>query len=153
MNNDRLLTRVWDKHAKKMYYENGGHPATLLKDYEGNECDFVSATATGIVVDYCHDLRNNCVIEYLHIIPFKDRFVPMTCAGIKGTNNKLLYQEDIIVSDNRKALIVCDDLGNNDLIFQPFNDDDLGYFHSLSFAECAAIGNRWENEKFLDKLN
>ncbi len=158
MNYDRFLTRVFDKQEKKMllpYHSISLEFSEDIRDCAGTFIDdaeyiyFLGVNADGILISYNNWENKDVVVN----VPFADRFVPMTCTGIKGTDNKLLYQDDIIISDNRKALIVCDDLGNNDLTFQVFNTDDLGYFHSLSFDECVAIGNRWENSKLMEKTN
>lgn len=150
MNHDRLLTRVYDKHENKMYYENGGHPSTLLKDYEGDECDFLAVTASGILVDYCHDLRNGCVIEYSHIIPFKDRFIPMLCSGRKDQNKKLIYTADIVATSNNKYLVYWDEKSVAFWFKRLDNECEL-LIDDFS-CEIEIIGNEFENKEIYDQI-
>lgn len=70
LNNDRFLTRVFDKKQKEMWYAESKYGQITNKGFYG---------VMGHVFN-----------------PFGERFVPMQCWGLPDKNKKLIYDDDII---------------------------------------------------------
>lgn len=83
INYDHLLTRVYDKQEKKMLYP-------LQNEFIDDEYNLLACNATHLIT---RSISRDNVQTY---IPYKDRFIPMLCAAYKDTNEKLIYEHDII---------------------------------------------------------
>jgi hypothetical protein len=139
MNNDRLLTRVWDKHNQEMYYAGDKTKYGI----------FLGVNEDGVLfesdyVDY-GDFKTSLILE-----PFNDRFIPMQCMGRKDKNDKLFYQHDIVKTDRNCLCTVEIDESISAFVFQLIGDDICKFCCStLTIRRAEIIGNRWENPELL----
>ncbi len=144
MNTDRFLTRVFDKHEKKMIYEGD------IKQNFSFDTIIHGINSAGIIREIVPNLNDNYDEAEIGIIPFGDRFIPMQCQGQRDKNKKLFYEADIVIDGEYKAIVTCDEY-DNVLFLYPFNKEDYGHFHESIFEDCIILGNKWENPEYEEK--
>lgn len=121
MNYDHLLTRVFDKKCKKMYYVNDqdfhiyDSHKIHRKDYDYSFEDAFLGIQGEYLFYSLHDHEGKgertCTISRVDIVDtiekddyrymdyecyIKDRYIPMLCTAYKDKNEKLIYEHDII---------------------------------------------------------
>lgn len=153
MNNDRFLTRVWDKQEKKMIYQGDFFPGE-----DGDELMFIGITLALVDPAILGSDNEGNVIE-LYI---EDRFVPMMCTGSHDKNKKLLYGEDIIKTpDGRIGKIHFHDalgyfmvkgvgVGNSFADIDFFAGDMFTCPAKSFLADYELLGNKFENPELLE---
>lgn len=143
MNNDRFLTRVYDKQEKKMLY-----PGTEFK-YGDYEDPFIFQCIANQHFMCCSPARSSYIESWAHLlIAFGDRFVPTMCLGRQDKNKKLIYADDIIATSNNKYLVYWDE--ESAAFWFKRLDNECELLIDDFSCEIEIIGNRWENEKLLE---
>lgn len=158
MNNDRFLTRVFDKQEKKMLYSK---PEAFEDDYEyttiatiaGHKLDYRLIGVNGDFINFV--TKQNVWLPYHN----EDRFVPMTCTGFRedyGYENvedgMPAFEFDIIQSHMSELfLIILKDgcwvanlIRNRKIINRPICD-----LASLK-GRFSIKGNKFENQKLME---
>ena len=105
-NYDHLLTRIYDKQEKKMFYVGDRMPDNCYSDFLSKYHDNFTLLAIneyGLCVGaYTKDIRPQ--IQILNV-SFGDRFIPMLCSAYKDCNKKLIYEHDVIKTPNIEYVI------------------------------------------------
>jgi hypothetical protein len=144
MNNDRLLTRVFDKQEKKMLYPSQG-----FDHIEYCERLFYNGLSKfGIICCYFNTNEKGHVQEILTVIPFGDRFVPMQCWGLLDKNKKLIYDDDIIKLDGNLYLCSFDGIAFGLSLIKEIRNILKPDIVTRNSSEI--IGNRWEQPALME---
>jgi hypothetical protein len=130
-NNDRFLTRVFDKRIKKMLYS-------------GVNYQFLSDD--GITYyDSCFE-------------SFEDGLIPMNCMGRKDANGKLVYEDDFVSPAPGSVIFQNEDCVNWIGRIESVQDDGdlllcwiIMGIAAWSIEKCIIRGNTYENPELLKK--
>ena len=155
MNTDRFLTRVFDRQENKMLY---------FGDVINNNCasDFISKFHENFILI---GINNDCLTvkangkEYpfgisIYSIALGKRFIPMQCEGIQDTENKLIYESDIVKDPCGGLAIVKYYKRQGNLEIIPILDIDNKLIHrSLpnKTAYYEIVGNIHQNPELLEQ--
>jgi len=159
MNYDRFLTRAWGKREKKMIYIgdkfNPNH-------YGNSPYELVGIDSRGLIT-------LDPWKQEINILPFGDRFVPMTCAGLPDKNKKLIYAGDILrvpPKDDWDKI----NFASYEVLFYDNDscDSHIGFrmnrvhyhgsvcggwvpnFNPKNTSKMEIIGNKWKNPELLE---
>lgn len=153
MNNDRLLTRVFDIQEKKMIYpvnyaneeDRYSDKSSSIVSLEIANLPLVGITDSGLICDFGYD---GIIFE-----KFGDRYVPMQCMGGCDKNKKLIYQKDIAKAfDEKEQKSVVIEIDYYDFEYQwvgVYQDD---YNSLIVFKDFELLGNRYEHPELKDKI-
>lgn len=166
-NNDRFLTRVFDKQEKKMIYL--GDKFTI-KGKKYFEYEFWAIVDEGLLVERSYFNPHVCgeSPQAIDVIPFGDRFVPMQCTGSQAKNKKLIYAGDILRMPSKDdwdkinfasyEVFFCDN--DSCMCHIGFEMSRVHYHGSVSggwvpnfnprtTSRMEIIGNRWEQPELI----
>lgn len=147
MNYDRFLTRVWDIKEKKMFFQPlniwffNQSKSNYLQDYLSANIDVHQENK-----DEIKKLDNSKV----HFFNFNERYIPMQSTGLRDKNDKLIYEGDILATQNHKYLVFWD-VKCAGFWLQRFDKEHETTLDDMRPKEIEIIGNKFQNPELMEE--
>lgn len=139
--NDRFKFRVWDKQDECYAYSNNSDVDILYIETDG---ELTYGTYNNDYEDMCYTPESEVIVEQ--------------CVGLKDKNDKLIYDNDLIMIGNELYRVAIDDFGCRTVILDnnPFKEviewSDIvkTYYFYNRVDEIEVVGNIRENKDLLE---
>lgn len=122
---DRFKFRVWEKPTKKMY------------EVWSFDKDFVRATPSLVVTSVRTLNTKDCIL--------------LQSTGLKDKNGKLIYENDVVIWNNKKHLITWNEhMCSFILQTSNYDETDVLEFYMTDVQDLEIIGNIYTNPELLE---